>query len=173
MTLSSNAPNKAVFLDRDGVINDPGNCYYVWKETQLRINPGVVETLKALSERGYLLIVITNQGGVGRGLYTRKDVDAFHDCLRRELEAEGVWIGEIYTCPHHSCSGKCLCRKPQPLMIQKALARFRIDPDHSWMVGDSQRDVEAGKAAGLRTLQVESNGDLRGILDRILDHGEG
>jgi D-glycero-D-manno-heptose 1,7-bisphosphate phosphatase len=83
------------------------------------------------------------------------------------LEGEGVHLDEIYYCPHHHMVENCLCRKPMPLMIQKALARFGIDPASSWMIGDTQRDVEAGEAAGLRSILIESNSDLREVLEKI------
>ncbi|MCD4709933.1 MAG: HAD family hydrolase [Bacteroidales bacterium] len=160
--------NKAIFLDRDGTLNDNSGNYYIWQKEDFRLNRGVVEALAGLKSRGYLLIVITNQGGISRGEYSAKDVEALHDHLRSMLEQEGVHLDEIYYCPHHHSVESCLCRKPQPLMIEKALARFDIDPGQSWMVGDSQRDIEAGKTAGLRTILIESNSDLRKIL-KIID----
>jgi len=158
---------KAIFLDRDGVINSNEGRYYTWKPEDLRFNPGVIETLKELKSRGYMLIVITNQGGISRGEYTRKDVEVFHLHLNSLLDKEDAALDEFYYCPHHGENKKCLCRKPQPLMIQKAMAHFGIDPGQSWMIGDSQRDIEAGKAAGLRSILVKSNGDLKNVLERI------
>ena len=158
---------KAIFLDRDGTINNNCDHYYIWHKEELLLNPGVIETLSELRLRGYLLIVITNQGGISKGEFTAEDVDALHMHLRSMLEQEGVILDEIYYCPHHSMVETCLCRKPQPLMIEKALARFGIDPASSWMIGDTERDVEAGNAAGLRTILIEPNSDLRKILELI------
>lgn len=158
---------KAVFLDRDGVINSNKGRYYTWKVEDLEINPGVAETLRTLKERGFKLIVITNQGGISRGQYTREDVETLHDQLNKILKKEGASVDAFYYCPHHSDHEKCLCRKPQPLMILKAMSRYGIDPQQSWMIGDSQRDVEAGKAAGLKTILVESNRNLGEILDKM------
>lgn len=158
---------KAVFLDRDGVINSNEGRYYIWEKEELEINPGVFKTLKALKERGFLLIVITNQGGISKGQYSREDVEALHRHLNSLLGKEGSAVDEFYYCPHHNDHENCLCRKPQPLMIQKAMARYGINARQSWMIGDSQRDVEAGKAAGLRTILVESNSKLEEILDKI------
>ena len=158
---------KAIFLDRDGTLNNNKDHYYIWRPDDLQLNPGVTETLSELHKRGYLLIVITNQGGISKGEYSREDVEALHEHMCSLLEESAVAIDELYFCPHHSKQENCLCRKPLPLMIQKAMARFDIDPAQSWMVGDSERDVEAGKAAGLRTLLVKSNGDLRKILEKI------
>jgi len=159
---------KAIFLDRDGTINNNCDHYYIWQKEELLLNPGVIETLRELKSRGYLLIVISNQGGISKGEFSAEDVDALHMHLRSMLEAEGVSLDEIYYCPHHSMVETCLCRKPQPLMIEKALARFGIDPASSWMIGDAERDVEAGKAAGLQCIKIEANSDLRNIL-RLID----
>lgn len=159
--------NKAIFLDRDGTINSNRNDYYIWRRGDLRLNPGVIEALTELESRGYLLIVITNQGGISRGECSYEDVEALHQYLSSLLERKGVHLKEIYFCPHHESEEECLCRKPHPLMIEKALARFNIDPALSWVIGDSQRDMEAGKAAGLHTILIESNGDLREVLGKI------
>ena len=158
---------KAIFLDRDGTINNNCDHYYIWQKEELLLNPGVIDTLTELKSRGYLLIVISNQGGISKGEFSAEDVDALHMHLRSMLEQEGVSLDEIYYCPHHSMVETCLCRKPQPLMIEKALARFGIDPASSWMIGDAERDVEAGKAAGLRTILIEPNSDLRKVLELI------
>ena len=158
---------KAIFLDRDGTLNNTSDHYYVWRREELRLNAGVCEALAQLQARGYMLIVISNQGGVSKGEFGRRDVEDVHARLRALLEREGVRLDEIYYCPHHPMVEACLCRKPQGLMIQKAMARFGIDPASSWMIGDAERDVEAGKAAGIRTIQVEANGDLRKVLDEI------
>ncbi len=158
---------RAIFLDRDGTLNNNEGRYYVWRKEEFVFNPGVIETLAELKSRGYLLIVITNQGGVSKGEYSLEDVEAVHGHMRSLLQESGVVLDEVLYCPHHSDREACLCRKPRPLMIQKALARFDIDPEQSWMVGDSERDMEAGKAAGVRTLLVESNGNLKKVLDLI------
>jgi D-glycero-D-manno-heptose 1,7-bisphosphate phosphatase len=115
-----------------------------------------------------MLFVITNQGGISSGQYTREDVEALHLHLNSLLEKEGASVDEFFYCPHHTDNEKCLCRKPQPLLIQKAIARYGIDPHQSWMIGDSARDMEAGKAAGLKTILVESNGNLKGVLKKLL-----
>lgn len=159
--------NKAIFLDRDGTINNNCDHYYIWKKEELLLNPGVVEALAELQSRGYLLIVISNQGGISKGEFSADDVDALHVHLRSMLEREGVKLDEIYYCSHHHMVESCLCRKPLPLMIEKAQARFDIDPASSWMIGDAERDVEAGKAAGLQTILIEANSDLREVLDKI------
>ena len=156
-----------MFLDRDDtLIKDL--CYFGESETaHIEILPGVVEGLKQLMNRGFRLIVISNQGGISKGEYSREDVERFHVQLQAELTKQGASLDEIYYCPHHSDREACLCRKPLPLMIQKALARFDIDPASSWMIGDAERDVEAGRVAGLQTILIESNSDLREVLEKI------
>ena len=159
--------NKAIFIDRDGTINYNKELYYIWKADDFQLNPGVAETLSALKERAYKLIVISNQGGISRGEYRVKDVEDLHHHMRSILKKEGVTLDEIYYCPHHHTREACLCRKPLPLMIEKALARYGIDSSLSYFIGDSERDVEAGKAAGLKSILIESNSDLRQVLDQI------
>ncbi len=159
--------NKAIFFDRDGTLNSNKEHYYVWKVGDLRLNPGVPEALAKLKSRGYMLIGITNQGGISKGEYTTEDVEGFHKALLEALCQDGAGLDEIYYCPHHDSNENCLCRKPLPLMIEKAMARFNIDPALSYMVGDAPRDMEAGKAAGLKTILIESNSDLRNILNKI------
>lgn len=158
--------NKAVFLDRDGVLNSDEGHYYVYKVEDLILNPGVVEALKVLQEKGYLLIIISNQGGVGRGEYAHQQVEVFHAKMAEILATEGVQFTEIYYCPHHESTSKCLCRKPQPLMIEKAAARYNIDLSTSYLIGDSPRDIEAANAAGVKGIRVKTNGNL---LDGIKD----
>ena len=119
---------KAIFLDRDGVISDNSTHYYLTRVEDFRFNPGVVEALQELSNRGYLFIVITNQGGISQGKNSSGNVDRIHDHMRNLLLDAGVELKEIYYCPHHSDNEACLCRKPLPLMIEKAMARYRIDP---------------------------------------------
>lgn len=153
-------PLKAVFLDRDGVLNSNEHCYYVYRPEDLRINPDVIPYLLDLQNLGYLLIVVSNQGGVGKGLYTLQDVESFHSLMQAKLEAEGVHIAAFYFCPHHESSGRCICRKPDSLLIEKALHRFCIDPAMSWLIGDSDRDIEAAQRAGVKGILVPSN---RGI----------
>lgn len=159
---------KAVFIDRDGVLTSDVGHYYVYKPEDVVINPGVLEGLKALQDKGFLLIVITNQGGIAREVYGKADVEKVHRVLLDACEDYGIHISEIYFCPHHDKVEKCLCRKPGNLNIEKAIARFGIDRNLSWMIGDSERDVMAGKASGLRTIKTEKNTDLRPYCETIL-----
>ncbi len=148
---------KALFLDRDGVINhDPGD--YTKSLAEFEVLPGVVETLKSWHLKSYLLIVITNQGGLDKQLYHRDEVEAMHQYLQGLCIASGFRITDFYYCPHHpDFSGKCLCRKPGSLMIEKALHTYRIDPSQSLMIGDRERDVIAANSAGVKGIQIQTN----------------
>jgi D-glycero-D-manno-heptose 1,7-bisphosphate phosphatase len=159
---------KAVFIDRDGTINSDEGHYYIFSPLDFILNPGVGEGLKLLHDAGYLLIVITNQGGIAKGKYDFKDVESVHDEMNRQLSKFGVKLSAIYYCPHHSDVQKCLCRKPGNLNIEKAIARFQIDRNQSFMVGDSSRDVEAGKKSGLKTIKIQKNSNFLPIAQSIV-----
>lgn len=160
--------NRAVFLDRDGVINHPKKNYYVFHPDDFHINKGVVEALLQLQERGFLLFVITNQGGISKGKYSRADVEKLHDHMEAEFGRHGIHFSGIYYCPHHPKHENCLCRKPEPLMLQKAMARFGVDPAGSWFIGDRKSDVQAGQRAGVQTIRIFPNRDLRKIIKKII-----
>lgn len=148
---------KAVFFDRDGVINNDTGHYYIHRVEDFQFNPGAVEAMKLLQEDDFRLIVISNQGGISKGIYQKEDTDRVHIFMLDELKKHNVFIDEIYYCPHHSDIENCLCRKPGSIMIEKALARFSIDPKKSYLIGDSPRDVEAGEKAGLTCFFVDKN----------------
>ena len=158
--------NKAIFLDRDGVINrDILN--YTWRLNEFVFLPGVFESCRRFQEMGFEIIVITNQGGIAKGLYTHEDVEKLHSKMITTFNEEGVIILEVYYCPHHDAFGKCLCRKPGSLLVEKALARFEIDPVKSFFIGDRERDILAGEAAGVKGILVEVNSDMRNVLELI------
>jgi D-glycero-D-manno-heptose 1,7-bisphosphate phosphatase len=158
--------NKAVFLDRDGVINiDVKN--YTWRIEDFHFLPGVFETCITLQEKGYLIIVITNQGGIAKGLYSHEDVEKLHAYMLKRFSENNVNITNVYYCPHHNSVAKCLCRKPGSLMVEKAIARYNIDPVKCWFVGDRQRDIDAGGGAGVKGILVDENDDLSKILSLV------
>lgn len=160
---------KAIFIDRDGVINSDEGHYYIYKPTDFKLNKGVGEGLRLLQEAGYLLIVITNQGGVAKGEYTETDVELVHAEMKLQLAKFGVELTAIFYCPHHDAISVCNCRKPSPYNIIKAIFRYNIDRTQSWMIGDSHRDVEAGKGAGVKTYKVPVNGDLFPVCEAIVN----
>ena len=158
--------NKVVFLDRDGVVNvERGE--YTWKVEDFKLTVGLVAFIREIKLRGFLVIIISNQGGVGKGLYTLNDVENAHEYLKSELKKENLVLTDIYYCPHHPSRGRCLCRKPEPILLEKAIARYNVDVKTSYFVGDSHRDVEAGKKVGIKTILVKSNDDLRDYLRLI------
>jgi len=158
--------NKAVFLDRDGVVNkEKGE--YIYQLDKFELNDSLIPFLKEIEKKGYIFIIITNQGGVAKGIYTLSEVEALNKVIFNSLKKENITLAEVYACPHHPDYGKCLCRKPDSLMLEKAMARFNIDPKQSYFIGDAERDVLAGEKAGVNSIKVESNSNLFNIIDRI------
>lgn len=151
---------KAVFFDRDGIINIDKGFYYVCSVDEFILNEGAVDLLKYVRSKGYLMIIVSNQGGISKDLYTKEDVEAIHDKMNMLLESEGIYFDEIYYCPHHPDTGRCICRKPDTLFFEKAIARYGIDPSLSYFIGDRDTDEEAGKKAGLNAIKVEANINL-------------
>ena len=143
--MSTNA-QKAFFFDRDGVINvDHG---YVSKIKDFTFISGIFAVMRALAAKGYVLIVVTNQSGIGRGYYTKKDFQTLTDWMLERFTEEGIRISGVYSCPH-SPELDCDCRKPAPGMFLQAIREHGIDPEASWMVGDKPSDMAAAAAAGI------------------------
>jgi D-glycero-D-manno-heptose 1,7-bisphosphate phosphatase len=163
--------NKAVFLDRDGVINrETGN--YVFMPDDFDLNEGITDALAMLRDRGFILIVISNQGGIARGLYTHSHVHKIHDILTKKLSVQNIKLTEIYYCPHYPATGRCLCRKPGSILLEKAISRFKIDPALSWMIGDKESDIEAARRSGVKGILVKSNDSLMNYMDIIIPRKE-
>lgn len=142
--------NKCVFLDRDGVIN-VDKVDYTYKLEDFRIIPGVIEGLKKLKEQGYLLVVITNQSGIAKGIYGHEDVAICHDHFQK---VSGNLIDAWYYCPYHPVESESLTRKPESLLFEKAIAKFDVDISKSFMVGDKERDLIPAKKLGIKTILV-------------------
>ncbi len=157
---------KVVFLDRDGVINvEPGD--YTYKVELFKIVPGLFGALENLQNNGYQFVVITNQGGISKKVYGHDDVKSVHEYMRQQFKSAGINLLDIYYCPHHSINEKCICRKPDSQMLEKAIARYDIDKSKSFFIGDSVRDVEAAKNAGVIGVKVEANDPLTNYLKYI------
>ena len=147
----------AVFLDRDGVINVDHGYVSTWE--QFEFLAGVPEALRELQDAGYLLIVVSNQSGIGRGYYSETDLNALNQAIAEHLSnTAGVTLSGFYHCPHHPTEAagefrqQCDCRKPAPGMIQQAVLDHGIDVKTSLLVGDKDSDIEAGRAAGVARL---------------------
>jgi len=160
------AGRRAVFLDRDGVINvSPGEGRFVLKWADFRFADGVEEALKKLKEAGLLLVVVTNQSGVGRGLMTEADLMEINIRMADRLAGRGASLDGVYYCPHHpegvvaAYARACACRKPQPGLIHRASADLGLDLRRSWVVGDAPSDVLAGRAAGCQTALLTTRGE--------------
>lgn len=139
---------KALFLDRDGIINiDKG---YIHKPEDVEFVDGIFDLLKYAIDRGFDLFVVTNQAGVARGLYAESDVLKLHEFMSEKLKEEGITVKEFFHCPHHpEFGGECLCRKPAPGMLLEAKDKYGINMAESMIIGDKRSDVQAGKNAGL------------------------
>jgi D-glycero-D-manno-heptose 1,7-bisphosphate phosphatase len=169
--------NRAAFLDRDGVINRkaPTEDEYITRWEEMQILPGVVEAITLLNRAGFQVILVSNQRCVAKGLLTVGELDSLHERLCNELGALGAKIDESYYCPHEE-QPPCRCRKPEPGMLFNAAREHQIDLNSSWMIGDSEKDVEAGRRAGCRTARIlrprvtpEGNADLfaRSLLESV------
>lgn len=150
---------RAVFLDRDGTINIEKEYLYLARDFEFI--PGAPEAIRLLNQAGILVVVVTNQSGIARGFYTEDDVENLHRHIARELEPFGAHVDAWLYCPHHpagrgSYALPCMCRKPLPGMVNEAAERFGIDLDNSTMIGDKRADIEAGAAAGCRTILVRT-----------------
>jgi len=143
----------AVFLDRDGVINNDTGYVHTIKEFQFL--PGVIDALKRLSGSDYKLFIITSQSGIGRGYYTERDFKKLNDWMLDDLKMNGVDIDRVYHCPH-TPEDRCACRKPGIGMLEKAVEDFDVSLSGSWLVGDKDSDVLTGRRANVKTIKVGS-----------------
>lgn len=142
---------KAIFLDRDGTLIENGEGYQ-YKKEQLSFLPGVLEGLKHI-KTDYLLFIITNQSGIGRGYYTKEDFLSFNSLMLKKLNDNGIRITKTYFCPH-APGDACECRKPSPFYILKAKEEYNLDLNKSWMIGDSETDIGSASAAGIKGIMV-------------------
>jgi len=155
MIKSSHTQKKALFLDRDGVINQDKD--YVHKIEDFIFIPGIFDLVKTFKKLGYLIIIITNQSGIGRGYYTITEFNKLNDWMIKSFNNQGLFIDDVYFCPHKPDEG-CLCRKPKPGMILKARDHYNIDLSSSLLIGDNESDILAGQKAGIDTLILVRSG---------------
>jgi D-glycero-D-manno-heptose 1,7-bisphosphate phosphatase len=145
--MASTSGRRAVFLDRDGVINE--DLGYVSRIEDFRLIDGAVEGLQLLQALGLHLVIVTNQSGIGRGFYTQARYEALTAAYLQQLAMAGVTFTGVLHCPHPPTDA-CACRKPKPGMLFEAARRWNLDLHFSYLVGDKPSDIEAGTAAGLR-----------------------
>lgn len=163
--------SKAVFFDRDGVLNV--DVAYLYKIEDLRWIEGAREAVAYLTQQGYKIFIVTNQSGIARGYYTVEQMERLHSYMQQEIAAYGGRIDRIYYCPHHpegsvaqySCT--CSCRKPKPGMLLQAFAEYDIDKEQSFLIGDGKRDVEAAEAAGVKGY-LFTGGNLLDFVKKIV-----
>lgn len=144
---------KTVFLDRDGVINvkaPEGDYIKSWSE--FHFLPGAIEAIRLLNDHNWHVVIITNQRGIARHLMTMQDLNRIHFFMEEELQNHGAHVDGVYVCPHEK--GTCHCRKPDIGLFMQAEQDFPVDKSKSWMIGDSQSDIEAGRNYGIRTISV-------------------
>ena len=155
---------RCVFFDRDGIVNAAPETRYVGCWEDFRLLPGFIAALLVARAHGYEAVVVTNQRGIATGAVAGADVEALHRRLLAVLEEEyGLPLLDLLCCPHDR--GQCDCRKPAPGMLIEAARRHGLDLAHSWMIGDKESDVAAGRAAGCHTVRVAS-----GVSDSAADH---
>ena len=159
MTEKGERVNKAVFLDRDGVITqEPPN--YAHRIDQLKLIPKSAEAIRILNKNGFKVVVVSNQSGLARGYYQEKDVEIYNGAMKKELKKRGAYVDAIYYCPHHSEAKieayriDCDCRKPKPGMLKRAEKDLNLDLKQSFLVGDKTSDIEAGYRADCKTILV-------------------
>jgi D-glycero-D-manno-heptose 1,7-bisphosphate phosphatase len=171
----------AIFWDRDGVINVSPGEGYVLRWADFHLSPGVVDALKLCHARGYALVLVTSQQGVGKGLMSMADLEDIHHRLQDHLQGHGLQFDMIQSCTH--LKGSCTCRKPSPEMILTAAKALNLDLTRSWVIGDHDRDIEMGLRAGVQqsirvlshhspgipaTHTVSSPSELAAVLERVL-----
>lgn len=150
--------NKAVFLDRDGVINKKlPEHNYIKKWEEFKFLPNIAEAIRELNKK-FLVIVTSNQRGVGRGMMAIEDLEDIHIKMKKALQKQNARIDGIYFCPHNY-KDNCNCRKPKPGMLFKAAKHFGIDLSQSYIIGDSSVDIQAGKRVGCRTILISNHKD--------------
>lgn len=151
---------KAIILDRDGVITNNSKYYYIWEKNQLQFIDGVFRNLKQLSEIGFKLFIVSNQGGISKGLYTKDDILKFHEDIKLAFAEQQVEITDVLFCPHHPEIEKCFCRKPESLMLEKLISRYDLNRTETYFIGDSDSDIIAAKKAGIQGIKIQANQNM-------------
>ncbi|MCU0442365.1 MAG: HAD family hydrolase [Bacteroidia bacterium] len=157
----------AVFLDRDGIINkEIGD--YIKSLDEFELLPHAITQIALLNQHKVKVFVVTNQGGIAKGLYSEETLAIIHKKMNQTLEAAGGLVTEVFYCPHHPDYGLCICRKPSSLLAQKAVAKYNLNPNNSIFIGDKPRDVTCAEGAGIRGILVSENEDWTPIIQAFL-----
>ena len=162
-----NELSKAVFLDRDGVINKERKDY-VKTIDELEILPNIDHHIKLLKDAGYLIIVISNQSAINRGLTNHENVNKIHNSIQEFLKAHNTNIDAFYYCPHRP-DENCECRKPKPGLLLRASSELGIDLKNSWFIGDYDSDMEAATQSGCKSLKIDENLSISSAVNQILN----
>lgn len=157
--------NKAIFLDRDGVLNKERKDYVKIVE-ELELFPNIEICISKIKKNSFLAIVITNQSAINRGLTSHENVHEIHNLIQNHLKNFNTHIDAFYYCPHHP-DENCKCRKPKSGLIKQAASDFQINLSESWMIGDNKKDIDAGIDAGCQYIKLSDASELEHILDEI------
>jgi len=159
--------HKAVFFDRDGVLNKERKDY-VKTVKELEIFENIGEIIKKLKDKDFKIIVITNQSAINRNLTDKKNILEIHDSIQKFLEKSKTSIDAFYFCPH-TPNENCVCRKPKSGLLIKAASDMNVDLKSSWMIGDNDSDIIAGENVGCKSLKIKNNQELENIINVILN----
>ncbi len=164
-------PKRALFLDRDGVINVEKN--YLYKQEDFEFIDGIFDLCRYFQDEGYAIVVVTNQSGICRGYYSEEDFRKLTEWMEAEFSKRGIEIAKTYHCPHHpDFTGSCNCRKPEPGMFLQAQKELALDLQKSVMVGDKQSDIEAAQKAGVQECYLYDGKEITNLRDIIKLHEE-
>jgi len=170
--------NKAIFLDRDGTINEPvlDHLRHIhrppWNVNEIKLIPNVIRCFKKLNRAGYMLFIVTNQPDQQKGRVTIQELESVRNKIYDLLTDAGIVIKEDYYCYHHPTITPCECRKPSPYFILKATKQYDIDLSKSWMIGDRETDIECGQNAGTKTIRIDRLNDNTKALHTVKNISE-
>lgn len=155
-----------MFLDRDGIINKKRENY-VKNIDEFVLLEDVPEAIRRLKEKNFLIIVVTNQSAINRGYLSHEGLDKIHQHMKDLLQKHDSFIDAIYYCPHRP-EENCICRKPQPGLLNQAIKDFSIVKENSWLIGDTESDIEAAKRVGIKSIKIQTNSSLLASVNHIL-----
>lgn len=158
---------KLVLLDRDGIINQERGEYTFRKEDFSFVN-GILEAAKVFYEAHYQIIIISNQGGISKGIYQKENVLELDNVIRKTFVEKGIKVLDSFYCPHYTENENCLCRKPKSLLLERALAKHGFLAKDAIFIGDSERDKKAGESIGIKSILVEANSSILNLSKKLI-----